>query len=87
MVSAHLSLALQWIGLLNTLNYTGMAAVMSPNFVGHSRPASLGIPPAMGIDAYINRLKVAPISYFNVSLVFLVKLRLIHCADFVAYSC
>ncbi|KAF8236936.1 hypothetical protein L208DRAFT_575967 [Tricholoma matsutake] len=43
MVSAHLSLALQWIGLLNTLNYTGMASVMSPNFAYLDRLANAPI--------------------------------------------
>jgi len=67
MVSAHLGLALQWIGLLNTLNYTGMASVMSPNFVSLERPVTLGYPP-VGKQAYIDRLKTVPISYFNISL-------------------
>lgn len=67
MVSAHLSLALQWIGLLNTLNYTGMASVMSPNFVSLERPVTMGIGP-VGKQAYLDRLANAPIGYFNISL-------------------
>jgi hypothetical protein len=66
MVSPHLSLALQWLGLLNTLNYTGMASVMSPNFVNMERPVTLGFPP-VGKQAYIDRLAASPIGYFNVS--------------------
>ena len=69
MVSAHLSLALHWIGLLNTLDYAGMASVMSANFVSIERPVTLGFPP-VGKQAYIDRLKGEPISYFNVSLAF-----------------
>jgi hypothetical protein len=66
MVSAHLGLALQWIGLLNTLNYTGMAEVMSPNFFSLERPVTLGFAP-VGKQAYIDRLIKVPIRYFNVS--------------------
>jgi hypothetical protein len=77
MVSAHLSLALHWIGLLNTLNYTGMAEVMSPNFLSTERPATLGIP-VVGKQEYIDRLSNISIRYFNVSSVVSSPSRIIH---------
>jgi hypothetical protein len=64
--SAHLKLAFKWIALLNTLDYAGMASVMSANFTNRERPTSMGFPP-VGKQEYIDRLKASPIGYFNVS--------------------
>jgi len=65
--SAHLKLAFKWIALLNTLDYAGMASVMSANFTNRERPTSMGFPP-VGKQEYIDRLKASPIGYFNISL-------------------
>jgi hypothetical protein len=64
--SAHLKLAFKWIALLNTLDFAGMASVMSENFTNQQRPTSMGFP-SVGKQEYIDRLAAAPIRYFNVS--------------------
>jgi len=65
-VSKHLKLAVTWIKLLNTLDYDGMASVMSENFISVLKPLSMGFPP-VGKQEYIDRLASAPIGYFNVN--------------------
>jgi hypothetical protein len=65
-VSAHLKLALAWIGFLNTKDPKGMDSILSDNFQWVGRPVTLGFPP-MGKQAYISALGTAPFKYFNAS--------------------
>jgi hypothetical protein len=68
MVSAHLQLAFLWLHLINTRNGTGMAEVMTDDFVGTARPRTMGFEPSVGKEAYISRFLSAPIPNFNVRL-------------------
>jgi len=66
-VSAHLRLALAWIGVLNTRNVDQMTALISDKFVSTIRPRSLGIPP-VGKKEYVDRFVSTPITNFNIAL-------------------
>ncbi|RDB24650.1 hypothetical protein Hypma_008243 [Hypsizygus marmoreus] len=66
--SAHLKLALAWITYTNSLNTDKLGSIITDNFVSTLRPASLGYPPAVGKQEYLQRLGTAPIKTFNISL-------------------